>query len=141
MSHTEPAIYAPRPENVEGFSLLEIIVTITIAAILGTIIIQFMGTNLFRSAESVVALQNNATLVSDIERLTLDYRDWISKTDASTPWSDFETNYVNNTARYDYQYVDSAVTGTMKISSADGFDMYRVAMNKGNQTIETLFSR
>ncbi|MCU0584171.1 MAG: prepilin-type N-terminal cleavage/methylation domain-containing protein [Syntrophales bacterium] len=41
-----------------GFTLLEVIVTIVIAAIMGVFFAQFVGTNVIRSADPVYRVQN-----------------------------------------------------------------------------------
>jgi prepilin-type N-terminal cleavage/methylation domain-containing protein len=60
-----------------GFTLLEVIVTLVIAAILGSMLIQFTGTSMSRSAETVERVRKASLLVRTVEEITRDYRNWI----------------------------------------------------------------
>lgn len=60
-----------------GFTLLEVIITLVIAAIFGSMLIQFTGTSMSRSADTVERVRNGSTLVRTIESITKDYRSWI----------------------------------------------------------------
>ncbi|RJP77977.1 MAG: type II secretion system protein [Desulfobacteraceae bacterium] len=60
-----------------GFTLLEVIITLVIAAILGSMLIQFTGTSMSRSAETVERVRNASLLVRTVERITKDYRNWL----------------------------------------------------------------
>jgi prepilin-type N-terminal cleavage/methylation domain-containing protein len=57
-----------------GFTLLEIIITLVVAAILGTAFIQFMNTGLIRSVEPVILVQKTFALNQLIEEMTADYK-------------------------------------------------------------------
>lgn len=57
----------------EGFTLVEVIVTILAAAILGAIFINFMGTAMSRSARSLENVIGEATAEAAIERIIADY--------------------------------------------------------------------
>lgn len=60
--------------NSRGFTLIEIIVTIIVAGILGALFMQVMGTSLTGSIEPVVNVQNVFSLDQVMERITVDYR-------------------------------------------------------------------
>ncbi|MBR9987985.1 MAG: prepilin-type N-terminal cleavage/methylation domain-containing protein [Desulfosarcina sp.] len=57
-----------------GFTLIEIIVTLTVTAILSVMLVQFMGTSLSRSAEPIVSIQEGMTLQSIFESMHADYK-------------------------------------------------------------------
>ncbi|MFC1829435.1 prepilin-type N-terminal cleavage/methylation domain-containing protein [Thermodesulfobacteriota bacterium] len=61
----------------EGFTLLEIVAAITIAAILAALFVQFMGTAFMRSGEPVNTLQDNYEVNQVTEKLIVDYRNQI----------------------------------------------------------------
>ncbi len=61
-------------ENHRGFTLLEIIISLVVAAILGTVLIQFMSTSLIRSAEPVILVQKTFALNQLVEEMTADYK-------------------------------------------------------------------
>ncbi|MDI9570434.1 MAG: prepilin-type N-terminal cleavage/methylation domain-containing protein [Pseudomonadota bacterium] len=57
-----------------GFTLLEIIITLIIAAIVGSMLIPYIGTNLTRSSMVVVSVQQQQQLVQVMENITADYK-------------------------------------------------------------------
>ena len=57
----------------EGFTLIEVIVTIIAAAIVGVIFINFMGTAMSKSVRSVEMVRDEATAEAALERIISDY--------------------------------------------------------------------
>jgi prepilin-type N-terminal cleavage/methylation domain-containing protein len=57
-----------------GFTLLEVIVTIVIAAIMGVFFAQFVGTSVIHSADPVYRLQNLSGTTHIMEYMTADYK-------------------------------------------------------------------
>ncbi|GAB6273116.1 MAG: hypothetical protein STSR0003_29720 [Smithella sp.] len=57
----------------QGFTLIEIIITIVIASILGTVIYQYMGSSLVRSSEPIFRLQKTLSLKQVAENITADF--------------------------------------------------------------------
>jgi prepilin-type N-terminal cleavage/methylation domain-containing protein len=57
----------------KGFTLVEVIVTILVAAILSAAFMNFMGTAMSRSVRSVEMVQGEADAESVLERITADY--------------------------------------------------------------------
>ena len=57
-----------------GFTLLEVIVTIVIAAIMGVFFAQFVGTGVIHSADPVFRLQNLSGTTHIMEYMTVDYK-------------------------------------------------------------------
>ncbi|HET6491007.1 MAG TPA: prepilin-type N-terminal cleavage/methylation domain-containing protein [Syntrophales bacterium] len=57
-----------------GFTLLEIIVTIVIAAIMGVFFAQFVGTSVIHSVDPVYRLQNQSSATHIMEQMTADYK-------------------------------------------------------------------
>jgi len=56
-----------------GFTLIEVIVTIIAAAIVGVIFINFMGTAMSKSVRSVEMVQGEASAEATLERIIADY--------------------------------------------------------------------
>lgn len=56
-----------------GFTLIEVIVTIVAAAIVGVIFIQFMGTAMYRSVRPLEFVRGEAEAERLLERITADY--------------------------------------------------------------------
>ncbi len=57
----------------QGFTLIEVIITIVIASILGTLAYQYMGSSLVRSSEPIFRLQKSFKLHEVAENITADY--------------------------------------------------------------------
>jgi prepilin-type N-terminal cleavage/methylation domain-containing protein len=57
-----------------GFTLLEVIVTIVIAAIMGIFFVQFVGTSVIQSADPVLRVQNLSRTTHIMEYMTADYK-------------------------------------------------------------------
>lgn len=63
----------------DGFTLIELIVTITIAAILAALFVQYMGSAFKRSGEPVHNLKNTHEITQVIEKMTAAYEDDLNK--------------------------------------------------------------
>ncbi|MDZ4165915.1 MAG: type II secretion system protein [Smithellaceae bacterium] len=57
-----------------GFTLIEVIVTLTIAAILGVVVYQYLGSSLARSTEPIFRLKKSFALRQVAENMTADYK-------------------------------------------------------------------
>ncbi len=64
-------------KNSKGFTLIEVIVSLLVAAILGAMLVAFMGTKV-TSANPVILSQSGAYLSSVMENMTADYRKQMS---------------------------------------------------------------
>ena len=76
-----------------GFTLIEIIVTLTVASILAVLLVQFMGSSVSRSLEPAVSMRASMALQGIFENMNADYK-LLLLTDA-TPLETFKT-YVEN---------------------------------------------
>jgi prepilin-type N-terminal cleavage/methylation domain-containing protein len=61
-------------KNDGGFTLIEVIVSLLVAAVLAAILVQFMGTSLVKSYNPVILAQNGTYLNSIMENMTADYK-------------------------------------------------------------------
>ena len=128
----------------EGFTLLEVIVTIVIAAVMGVFLIQFMGTAMLRSGEAVVRVQDVSTLRHIVDSMTSDYK-YLAATQANF-LSTFKT-------RVDTPgYYGSGYTATTRYIDFDGsrveiqdtsapYNLLKVTVTKGNQSFTTVFAQ
>jgi prepilin-type N-terminal cleavage/methylation domain-containing protein len=57
-----------------GFTLIEIIVSLIVASILGVMLVNFMGSNVMQSANPVLLAQNGAYLNQIMENMGADYK-------------------------------------------------------------------
>ena len=123
-----------------GFTIIEIIVTLIVASILGTTLVQFMGSNLSASAENVSLVQEGLQLHEVMENITRDYRDWIQ-----TSPDDLISVFA---AAVNAAYADSIVaaeTGIIDVdpvpANDDDIEILRVTIADGSQTMMALFTR
>ena len=58
-----------------GFTIIEIVVTLLMGAILAGMMLPFMGTSLIRSGEAVAEVKDNYHIVQAVETLTASYRE------------------------------------------------------------------
>lgn len=61
-------------KNDRGFTLIEVIVSLVVAAILGAMLVTFMWSGVIQSANPVILAQNGAYLNSIMEKMSSDYR-------------------------------------------------------------------
>jgi prepilin-type N-terminal cleavage/methylation domain-containing protein len=57
-----------------GFTLIEVIISLIIAGILGAMLVAFMGTGMMKSANPVLIAQNGAYLNRIMDKMTADYK-------------------------------------------------------------------
>ena len=121
-----------RASDAGGFTMVEVIVTILIAAIMGTIAIQFSGTSLSMSARTVDRIKKTYVLNDVMEQITRDYRIWVEK-NPSAPIDDFLTAIKSNE---DYSgYIDES--GSPK-ATGTGSDYFVDSSSGADETIELL---
>ncbi len=122
----------------KGFTLIEIIVTLTIAAILATFLVSFMGTAVTKSGEPVVRTKQLYELQQVMENIKATYYTMADATDALTRLQVFATGASGATTSQNYgnytvdtkcitllgsgsNYVESAVYGQRLRPESDGY--------------------
>jgi len=140
-----------------GFTLLEVIVTIAIAAIMGVFFVQFVGTSVIHSADPVYRTQNLSGITHIMEYMTADYKrlaatqsnylaifkDYVAYGNLATKPTGYEGNphygaydivcnkYVRFTASRVEEDDPNQLTGRV----------LKVSIRRGDQTVTALFSR
>jgi prepilin-type N-terminal cleavage/methylation domain-containing protein len=109
-------------KNNGGFTLLEVIVSLVVAAILGAILVQFMGTGLMKSYNPVILAQNGTYLNTIMEKMTADYKYWMS--DGALKGYSPSTTY-----SYFHNRVGSASESEAKTTYSDNDHPYYVTAN------------
>ncbi|MFH2219338.1 MAG: type II secretion system protein [Pseudomonadota bacterium] len=133
-----------------GFTLLEIIMTLVVAAILGTILVQYMSTGLTRSTEPITQVQKTYSLNQIIEFMTADYKKLL-ETD-SDPLVTLQTHIQdgNDSAKDPYfgeysqqtGYIKFPVTGGSEMADATGDNnVLKAVISSDNQSITVLFTK
>ena len=83
---TRPSII----KNQDGFTLVELIVTIMVAAILGVMFVQIMGTSLTGSVEPLIRTQHIFEINGVMENITRDYNKLMET--SATPLLDLQNH-------------------------------------------------
>ena len=97
----------PHPASDGGFTLLEIITTIIIAAILGALMIQFMGTTLLRSSDPVDLVRDEADGEGLVEKIISDYVTEINGADFENALATIKATGYGSSITMEYLEFDS----------------------------------
>jgi len=135
-----------------GFTLLEVIVTIAIAAIMGVFFAQFVYTGVTHSADPVYRLQNLSRTTHIMEYLTADYKRLAAtQSNFLSIFKDY-VGYGNTTSKpagyegypyygsYQIVFNDYIVLDSSKENLADQ-RILKVTIRSGDQTVTALFTR
>jgi len=135
--------------NEQGFTLIEIIVTIVVAAILSSMFLQFMGTTLTGSVEPFIRVGDTLKLNGTMEGIKAHYHEIIA--DAPSSLDDFKSaiqdgNDVENdpyfgdylVAYSDYITFDS---GGIEITGGNRILKVTISDTRGEQKVTALFAR
>ncbi|MBZ2173511.1 prepilin-type N-terminal cleavage/methylation domain-containing protein [Nitratidesulfovibrio sp. SRB-5] len=152
-THRTDARHPARADLRAGFTLIEIIITVVLAALMGLMMLSVSGTALRGSTESYGLAVTQAQLTDIIESMTADYRALYST--ESDPIATItgrigtagstQTNNRYTTGSYTVvvnrriRFAGSAPNFTEQ-SDSNG-DMLRVTIAVGDSTATTLFSR
>jgi prepilin-type N-terminal cleavage/methylation domain-containing protein len=127
-------------ENCQGFTLVEIIVTLILISITGVVMFPVLHTNLTQSAVPVTRLDSQYQLVLEMESLTARYRDEILNDTLNI--TTFKTNYVDVNP-----LVDAGNTGFLGAGQITGnaytsqsTNILRVTLVRGDQRLVTFFT-
>ena len=139
-----------------GFTLIEVIVTLIVAAILGTMLVTFMGSTLTGSVQPVLRVQQANTTGQVMENITADYNKLNSDdigNSTTVALSTLKGNVLagsTDASRYgaiytiiynDYVLLNSNGT-TPPIADGTGDNRtLRVSIRQGSQTLTTLFTK
>ena len=134
--------------NKEGFTLLEVIVTFIVAAILGTIFLQLMGTSMQQSFEPVTMVQEGLSVNEIMEKMNAHYR-YRLLTSPSNPLDDFKTDVETGNSlpapyfgdyTYQTQYIRFSGAAEVPDASADP-RILKVTITHGGQKLSAIFTK
>ena len=143
-------ITAARIGNQRGFTLLEVIVTLIVASILGAILMEFMGANMHKSFLSVNMAQHSLGVNEIIEKMNADYKRQLLV--SPTPLQEFRTDVINgNISSNDPYFGDYTVaTSWIRFNSATGIEeadpspdpkVLKVTVTHNNRAVTALFTK
>lgn len=137
-----------------GFTLIEIIVTIVIAAIMGVFFVQFVGTNVIHSVDPVIQVQNLSRASEVMEKMTSQYKNLaVTQSNFLATFKDYVNNGNKTTGRpigypyygqYDIVYNNYIIfDGSRQEQTAGPSDLniLKVSIRRGDQTVTVLFTR
>jgi prepilin-type N-terminal cleavage/methylation domain-containing protein len=137
--------------NKEGFTLIEVIVTLVIAAILAALFVQFMGHNLTGSPVSAVGAHDHYELIGVVEKMNIDYNNLMNAGDPNvlvTLQAHIQAGNVVGNVPYFGQYTQGTkfitfdpVTHIEQSAETPGSNTLKVTITKNNQTITTIFTK
>jgi prepilin-type N-terminal cleavage/methylation domain-containing protein len=141
----------------DGFTLIEVIVTLIVASILGTMLVTFMGTTLTGSVQPLLRVQNANIAGQVMENITADYNklNWDDIGAGTTvALSTLKTHVQNGNVStntpyfgaYTIVYNDYVTLNsdgaTAPIADTTGNNRtLRVSIKQGSQTLTTLFTK
>jgi prepilin-type N-terminal cleavage/methylation domain-containing protein len=142
------------PSNA-GFTLVEIIIAITISAILAVVLVQFMTAQTGRSWLPIGNLNQNLALQSAMDQITSDHRNLLltateplvalqTKINSGDYWSDpgiQATNYCFDFAESSPGSGEWRETGRADTCLHPDHTLLKVTLSFGGQTLTSLFSR
>jgi len=139
-----------KPNNKEnGLTLLEIVISFILAAFIGSMLIEYLGSSLTRGSEAVVMVQDEFSLNGVVEKITADYvNDYLK---GAFTFDTFKSNIENGNVVSSTPYYGNYTVQTKYIvlsggnEAADdgsgGYRLLKVTLSSGNQSLVTLFRR
>ncbi len=139
-----------------GFTLLEVIVTIVIAAIIGVFFAQFVYTGVIHSADPVRRVQNSSRASDIMEKMTAHYKNLAATQSNFLPiFKDYveyghESTHPESRAGYPYwgpyekihnDYIKFVSGAEVTETDTANQRVLKVTIRYGDQTVTSLFTR
>ena len=130
-------------KNRPGFTLLEVIVAMTLAAIMAAMLVPYMGTILVNSTEPVIMVQRNATLTRVMENMATDYKALMATdlTPLTTLTSRIQNGNDPDTSDPFYGYYSVVECQERELVSGENSRVLWVTIASGNQHLTALFTQ
>jgi prepilin-type N-terminal cleavage/methylation domain-containing protein len=135
----------------QGFTLLEVVITLIVGSILGAILVQFMGTSMKKSFEPVVMVQDGYGVNEILEKMNAHYKMRLLtstvnpledfKTDVEAGWNIASTPHFGEytvVTKY-IRFIGGAEDPTPDPASAP--NVLKVVITHGNQSLTALFTK
>lgn len=87
-------------KNKRGFTLIEVIVSLIVAGIMGAMLVAFMSSGVIHSADPVILAKNGAYLNEIMESMVADYKRLQTTNPGTTGLETFRTRVVSTSPRY-----------------------------------------
>jgi prepilin-type N-terminal cleavage/methylation domain-containing protein len=126
-----------------GFTLIEIIVTLTVAGILSVMLMQFMGTSISRSAEPILSIKEGKALQGVFENMNADYKQLLLT--GISPLATFknrvETGYYGTYTLTESEYILFDASQEEAPCSTPDCKLLKVTISMGDHSLTSLFAR
>ncbi|MBW1821184.1 MAG: type II secretion system protein [Deltaproteobacteria bacterium] len=144
---TKPSLHTKN----QGFTLLEVVITLIVGSILGAILVQFMGTSMKNSFEPVIMVQNGYGVYEIMEKMNSDYKMRLL-TSTVDPLYDFKNDVENGWNVANTPYFGAYTVVTKYITFTGGAEdaapdpapdprVLKVTITHGGQSLMALFTR
>lgn len=120
-----------------GFTLLELIVTLIMMSILGTFLVQLGGNALTNSGNNITTVRNEANAEELMEKIVADYVKQINTDPDNALESIDPEDYKDYGANVTKKYMSFDASG----KETTGSDYLLVSVNSGGHTLSTLFAK
>ena len=133
----------------KGFTLIEVIISIVVAGILGTILVVFMGTSIVQSGTPVNMVRDQYRINQVMENIVADYKQKIKDGNlnlGSFPAAILSASYWANDVSISTAYVSysdgdgNGVYDEATCSYGTGCKNLKITLSKGYQKITALFT-
>ena len=135
----------------QGFTLLEVVITLIVGSILGAILVQFMGTSMKNSFEPVIMVQNSNGVYEIMEKLNSDYKMRLM-TSTVDPLGDFKTDVESGMLPLVAPVIGHYTVVTKYITFTGGVEdaavdpspdprVLKVTITHGGQSLTALFTK
>jgi len=129
----------------KGFTLIEVILALVIAVILGAMMITVLGTGVTQSATPVNWLRTNFDIYEVMENITADYRQKLMTDNPftlSSFMSDVQSNYNSPDYSVTFKYVSFDAGHVENAAACSGSDcrVLKITITQGLHNVYALFS-
>jgi len=134
----------------QGFTLLEVVITLIVGSILGAILVQFMGTSMKNSFEPVIMVQDGNGVHEIMEKMNSDYKMRLL-TSTVDPLYDFKSDVENGWNIANTPYFGAYTVATKYITFTGGVEdaiedatelrVLKVEITHGGQSLTALFTK
>lgn len=126
-----------------GFSLLEVIVTLVVAAILAAMLVRLLGSGLLNSAEPLIRTQDLLSIEKVVETITADYKKLMaanSATALSQLKTDIDAGNYGAAFTFSTKYI-AFTPGNVEKPGAEGDTILKVSVSRSNHKLVAIFTR
>ena len=136
------------PEGLRsGFTIIEVIITLLVAAIMGSMLVSYMSGGIMRSSQPLVMVKREFNIYETLEKITADYQNDVpsNMAELATFASNIASTYNTGDMTLSSDYIDIArvgggttVVGTP--TTTTGL-ILRVTLQQGDQSVVAYFTR